>query len=156
MFLPPTNQPHIAPVSSDQGQLNRKSPTKFSTNLLKASVLGLAFCSGVTLAHLCRLIPNSSTLYFIGVGVGVGWLVLVRPEEASARTQTLRRLAGLGLGVSLAAWWDALVIVASLPVALFGIVLPVGSVVVLSIGAIALLLLYWFTARHIGSRGGIR
>lgn len=156
MFLPPNHQPDIAPVSNDQGQLNKKYPHKFSTNLLKVSVLGLAFCSGVTIAHLCRLIPNSSTLYLIGIGMSIGWLMLVQPEQKSTTTQSLRRLAGLGLGVSLTAWWDAIIQIASLPVAGFGIVLPIGWIVILCLGAIGLLLLYWFTARHTGSRGGIR
>jgi hypothetical protein len=156
MFLPPNHQPDIAPVSNDQGQFNKKYPNKFSTNLLKVSVLGLAFCSGVTIAHLCRLIPNSSTLYFIGIGMSIGWLMLVQPEQKSIRTQSLRRLAGLGFGVSLTAWWDAIIQIASLPVAWFGIVLPIGWIVILCLGAIGLLLLYSFTARHTGSRGGIR
>lgn len=156
MFLPPNPQPDIAPASNNPGQLNRKSPNQFSTNLLKVSVLGLAFCSGVTIAHLCRLIPNSSSLYFIGIGMSIGWLMLVQPEQKSTTTQSLRRLAGLGLGVSLTAWWDAIIQIASLPVAWFGIVLPIGWVVVLCLCATGLLLLYWFTARHTSSRGGIQ
>lgn len=95
--------------------------------LKRAATYGIWFCTGITLAHVVR-ITGAWILYLPALLVG-GYLMLLRPADATDSDMSLRRVGGLCLVLgTVVAWWDAIALVAKSPIVLswwlFNLVLP--------------------------------
>lgn len=109
------------------------------------SAYGFWFSLGVSAAHFSRLLVGGWIIY-IALKLSIaGWLLLIPPEDASQETLMLRRLSGLAMALSIAAFWDALFMVLNNPITLGSLILPTWQVGFIGLGVvIAMMMLLVF------------
>ncbi|AUB36022.1 hypothetical protein COO91_01921 [Nostoc flagelliforme CCNUN1] len=109
------------------------------------SAYGFWFGLGVSAAHFSRLLVGGWIIYVAFKLSIAGWLMLIPPEDASQETLMLRRLSGLAMGLSIAAFWDVLFMLLNNPITLGNLILPAWQVGFIGLGVlIALMLLLVF------------
>jgi hypothetical protein len=100
---------------------------------------GFWFASGVGAANITRLFPNGWVVYLALSGSAAGYLMLIKPTDATEEMLSLRRISGLALVISVVALWDGLIVTANLPLRIGFWVFPawlvVTSAIVFLIGA---------------------
>ena len=90
--------------------------SRFILSLYRLGLYGFWFGIGVSAANITRLFPNGWIVYLALMGSAAGYLMLVKPADATEEMLSLRRISGLALVVSLAALWDGLIVTANLPI----------------------------------------
>src|SRR3569832_2199780 len=102
---------------------SRKS--RFILSLYRLGLYGFWFGIGVGAANITRLFPNGWIVYLALMGSAAGYLMLVKPADASVSVAggqrptemlSLRRISGLALVISVTALWDGLIVTANLPI----------------------------------------
>lgn len=101
------------PIPNIEVKPSRKS--RFILSLYKLGLYGFWFGVGVAAANITRLFPNGWIVYLALSGSAAGYLMLVKPTDATEEMLSLRRISGLALVVSIAALWDGLIVTANLP-----------------------------------------
>jgi hypothetical protein len=145
MFLPHNNsesKPEISvlPPLLQSGSSNQQKsvPTievkpsrksRFILSLYKLGLYGFWFGIGVAAANITRLFPNGWIVYLALSGSAAGYLMLVKPTDATEEMLSLRRISGLALVVSVVALWDGLIVTANLPITIGLWVFPAWLVV---------------------------
>ncbi len=102
------------PVPAIEIKPSRKS--RFILSLYKLGLYGFWFGIGVGAANITRLFPSGWIVYLALMGSAAGYLMLVRPTDATEEILSLRRISGLALVVSFVALWDGLIVTANLPI----------------------------------------
>jgi hypothetical protein len=115
------------PVSVIEVKPSRKS--RFILSLYKLGLYGFWFGIGVAAANITRLFPNGWIVYLALMGSAAGYLMLVKPTDATEEMLSLRRISGLALVVSVVALWDGLIVTANLPITIGFWVYPAWLVV---------------------------
>jgi hypothetical protein len=125
------------PVPAIVVKPSRKS--RFILSLYKLGLYGFWFGIGVAAANITRLFPNGWIVYLALMGSAAGYLMLVRPTDATEEILSLRRISGLALVVSIVALWDGLIVTANLPITIGFWVFPAwlmcGSAIAFLVGA---------------------
>ena len=119
MFLPSSNNQNNAPAQIQQGFLKSRK-LRLLRSLYKWAAYGFCFCAGVGLASLTRLIPATRILYWLALVSVSGYLVLDKPENATAETMSMRRICGFALALSVVAFWDVAIAIITMPIT-FGV-----------------------------------
>lgn len=115
--------------------------TRLTRNLRNWSIYLACFSGGMVLAFIPRLFPDFWIFYCLAKVSIVGYLIAVRPGNATEESLSLRRLAGLAVIVSaLAGHWDGMQLSASKPVEVNNSVLPLWIVATTSVLVVVLLL----------------
>ena len=122
------------PVPAIVVKPSRKS--RFILSLYKLGLYGFWFGIGVGAANITRLFPNGWIVYLALMGSAAGYLMLVKPTDATEEMLSLRRISGLALVISVVALWDGLLVTANLPITIGLGVFPAWLV---CLGAIAFL-----------------
>ncbi|MEH1931602.1 hypothetical protein, partial [Nostoc sp.] len=71
-----------------------------------------------------------------------GWLLLIPPDDATQETLMLRRLSGLAIALSIAAFWDVLFMALSNPITLGYWILPTWQVGFVGLGVLVAMMLF--------------
>jgi hypothetical protein len=121
---------------------SRKS--RFILSLYRLGLYGFWFGIGVGAANITRLFPNGWIVYLALSGSAAGYLMLVKPTDATEEMLSLRRISGLALVVSVVALWDGLFVTANLPITIWLWVFPAWLV---SLSALAFLVGAYMTLR---------
>ncbi len=79
---------------------------------------------GVAAANITRLFKSGCIVYLALMGSAAGYLMLVKPADATEEMLSLRRISGLALVVSVVALWDGLIVTANLPITIAFWVFP--------------------------------
>jgi len=93
---------------------SRKS--RFILSLYKLGLYGFWFGIGVGAANITRLFSNGWIVYLALMGSAAGYLMLVKPIDATEEMLSSRRISGLALVISVVALWDGLIVTANLPI----------------------------------------
>lgn len=117
----PSNQSQ-KPVPVIEIKPSRKS--RFILSLYKLGLYGFWFAMGVAAANITRLFPSGWIVYLALMGSAAGYLMLVKPADATEEMLSLRRISGLALVVSVVALWDGLIVTANLPITIAFWVFP--------------------------------
>ncbi|MBW4597806.1 MAG: hypothetical protein KME46_34105 [Brasilonema angustatum HA4187-MV1] len=143
MFLPPSQErsPEPAPIKTSE-------KTKLTRNLRNWSVYVACFSGGTILAFIPRIIPGAWVFYGIAKISIIGYLIAVKPQDATLESLSLRRLAGLAVMLStIAGHWDGVLLFLTRPTWTGNTVLPLWIVAIAAIlGVIVLifiLLVLW-------------
>ena len=139
MFLSQKEQP-----SSEQSQIvileSEPNTLLRLKNVNRLSIAGFWFLLGVAIANISRIISSGWILYLVfQLGV-IGCLVFVQPDNVDESAIATRRIKGLALFLSCAAFWDWYCALMNLPVRILSWIIPVwqcallGVVVCLLIG----------------------
>ena len=115
------------PVPAIVVKPSRKS--RFILLLYRLGLYGFWFGIGVGAANITRLFPNGWIVYLALSGSAAGYLMLVRPTDATEEMLSLRRISGLALVISVVALWDGLLVTANLPITIGFWVFPAWLVV---------------------------
>jgi hypothetical protein len=115
------------PVPAIVVKPSRKS--RFILSLYRLGLYGFWFGIGVGAANITRLFPNGWIVYLALSGSAAGYLMLVRPTDATEEMLSLRRISGLALVISVVALWDGLLVTANLPITIGFWVFPAWLVV---------------------------
>jgi hypothetical protein len=110
------------PVPAIVVKPSRKS--RFILSLYKLGLYGFWFGIGVGAANITRLFPSGWIVYLALMGSAAGYLMLVKPADATEEMLSLRRISGLALVVSVVALWDGLIVTANLPITIAFWVFP--------------------------------
>ncbi len=122
----PSNQSQ-KPVPVIEIKPSRKS--RFILSLYKLGLYGFWFAMGVGAANITRLFPSGWIVYLALMGSAAGYLMLVKPADATEEMLSLRRISGLALVISVVALWDGLLVTANLPITIGLWVFPAWLVV---------------------------
>jgi hypothetical protein len=148
MFLPSNNsKPEVSvlpplPGSSTPEKsvpeivVKPSKKSRFILSLYKLGLYGFWFGIGVAAANITRLFPNGWIVYLALSGSAAGYLMLVKPTDATEEMLSVRRISGLALVISVVALWDGLLVTANLPITIGLGVFPAWLV---CLGAIAFL-----------------
>ncbi len=123
----PPGSNHQKPVPAIVVKPSRKSG--FILSLYKLGLYGFWFASGVGAANITRLFPNGWVVYLALSGSAAGYLMLIKPTDATEEMLSLRRISGLALVISVVALWDGLIVTANLPLRIGFWVFPAWLVV---------------------------
>src|SRR3569832_415565 len=93
---------------------SRKS--RFILSLYRLGLYGFWFGIGVGAANITRLFSNGWIVYLALMGSAAGYLMLVKPIDATEEMLSSRRISGLALVISVVALWDGLIVTANLPI----------------------------------------
>lgn len=124
------------PVPVIEVKSSRKS--RFILSLYRLGLYGFWFGIGVGAANITRLFPNGWIIYLALMGSAAGYLMLVKPADATdseaggqrpTEMLSLRRISGLALVISVVALWDGLIVTANLPITIGLWVFPAWLVV---------------------------
>jgi hypothetical protein len=115
------------PVPAIVVKPSRKS--RFILSLYRLGLYGFWFGIGVGAANITRLFPSGWIVYLALMGSAAGYLMLVKPADATEEMLSLRRLSGLALVISVFALWDGLLVTANLPITIGLWVFPAWLVV---------------------------
>ncbi len=150
MFLPSNNpKPEISvlpPLSGSSTpqklvpaiEVKPSRKSRFILSLYRLGLYGFWFGIGVAAANITRLFPNGWIVYLALMGSAAGYLMLVKPTDATdseaggqrpTEMLSLRRISGLALVVSVVALWDGLIVTANLPITIGFWVFPAWLVV---------------------------
>ena len=155
MFLPnnnpdSTHEISILPPLLQSGSSNQQKSipaivvkpsrkSRFILSLYKLGLYGFWFGIGVGAANITRLFPSGWIVYLALMGSAAGYLMLVKPADATEEMLSLRRISGLALVVSVVALWDGLIVTANLPITIGFWVFPAwlmcGCAIAFLIGA---------------------
>ena len=116
------------PVPAIVVKPSRKS--RFILSLYRLGLYGFWFGIGVGAANITRLFPNGWIVYLALSGSAAGYLMLVRPTDATEEMLSLRRISGLALVISVVALWDGLLVTANLPITIGFWVFPAWLMVI--------------------------
>jgi hypothetical protein len=106
------------------------------------SAYGFWFSLGVSAAHFSRLLVGGWIIY-IALKLSIaGWLLLIPPDDATQETLMLRRLSGLAMALSIAAFWDVLFMALSNPITLGYWILPTWQVGFVGLGVLVAMMLF--------------
>lgn len=106
------------------------------------SAYGFWFSLGISAAHFSRLLVGGWIIY-IALKLSIaGWLLLIPPDDATQETLMLRRLSGLAMALSIAAFWDVLAMLLSNPITLGYWILPVWQAAFLGCGVLIAMVLF--------------
>lgn len=141
MYLPPSAS---AKMQGHQSEESRK--LRLIKLLSNWNAYGFWFCLGLTAANFTRFIPHSWVVYVAIKASLAGYLILVKPKDASPETIALRRINGLALSVSVVAFWDVAVLVAILPISIGNWILPLWLCMVATVAAILIAGVFVFSS----------
>lgn len=148
MFLPSNNsKPEVSVLPPLPGsstpeksvpaiEVKPSKKSRFILSLYKLGLYGFWFGIGVAAANITRLFPNGWIVYLALSGSAAGYLMLVKPTDATEEMLSVRRISGLALVISVVALWDGLLVTANLPITIGLGVFPAWLV---CLGAIAFL-----------------
>ncbi|MUH00645.1 hypothetical protein F7734_53605 [Scytonema sp. UIC 10036] len=133
---------YTTPATAQQSEPAPESEkTRLARNLKNWSIYLACFSGGMVLAFIPRLFPDFWIFYYISKLSIVGYLIAVKPGNATEDTLSLRRLAGLAVIVSiLAGHWDGMQLLALKPVEVNNSVHPLWIVATTSTLVVVLLL----------------
>jgi hypothetical protein len=138
--LPPLFQPNSNnqnPKTVHPIEVKPSKKLRFILSLYKLGLYGFWFGVGVGAANLTRLFPSGWIVYLALVASSAGYLMLLKPAEATEEMLSLRRISGLALIVSAAALWDGVLAFLNLPFTLGFWVFPIWLVVLSGIAFLA-------------------
>jgi hypothetical protein len=134
------------PVIEDSVSVSRtvkpSRQSRFILSLYKLGLYGFWFGIGVGAANITRLFPSGWIVYLALMVSAGGYLMLVKPTDATEEMLSLRRISGLALVISVVALWDGLIVTANLPITIGFWVFPAWLVVT---SASAFLMGAWMT-----------
>lgn len=137
MFLPPT-QPQ-QPEPQIQKRISEK--TKLARNLRNWSVYIACFSGGTILAFIPRIISGAWVFYGIAKISIIGYLVAVKPQDATPESLSLRRLAGLAVMLAtVAGHWDGVLLFLTKPTWTGSTVLPLWIVAIATVLGVIILI----------------
>ena len=127
---PPSQQPQL-PEFEESDQL------RFLRNLNSFCGQGFWFAVGLSIAHVARVL--SAPVMLVAVILVAGFLFVVKPKNPTPYLLSMRRISGLAVIVgTVAAFWDAAWLLATLPLNVgFGAIL-LGQLVAIVCLALAL------------------
>ncbi len=150
MFLPSNNsKPEVSVLPPLPGsstpeksvpaiEVKPSKKSRFILSLYKLGLYGFWFGIGVAAANITRLFPNGWIVYLALSGSAAGYLMLVKPTDATdseaggqrpTEMLSVRRISGLALVISVVALWDGLLVTANLPITIGLGVFPAWLVV---------------------------
>lgn len=135
-YLQPGNQ------QQPQPELRKVSEkTKLTRNLRNWSVYVACFSGGTILAFIPRIIPGAWVFYGIAKISIIGYLVAVKPQDATPESLSLRRLAGLAVMLStVAGHWDGVFLFLTKPTWTGSTVLPLWIVAIAAVLGVIILI----------------
>ncbi|MBP5977547.1 hypothetical protein HW132_33765 [Brasilonema sp. CT11] len=137
MFLPPT----MPQQQEAQIQKRISEKTKLTRNLRNWSVYVACFSGGTILAFIPRVIPGAWVFYGIAKISIIGYLIAVKPQDATSESLSLRRLAGLAVLLStVAGHWDGVLLFLTRPTWTGSTVLPLWIVAIATVVGVIILI----------------
>lgn len=136
-LIPKPQNPPVAPQPLQLPELEESDQFRFIKNLNSLCGQGFWFAVGLSIAHVSRIVHTPVML--VGVLLFAGFLFSVKPKNPTPYLLSMRRISGLAVIVgTLAAFWDAAWLLATLPLNVgFGAIL-LGQLVAIVCLAIAL------------------
>lgn len=115
--------------------------TKLACNLRNWSVYIACFSGGTILAFVPRIIPGAWVFYGVAKISLIGYLIAVKPQDATPQNLSLRRLAGLAVMLStVAGHWDGLLLFLTRPTWTGNTVLPLWIAAIAAILGVIVLI----------------
>jgi hypothetical protein len=139
MFLPPEHNQNIAPVPQQEQPNFPSRKIHVIRAFTRLSTFGFWFSIGLAAANLARTIPDGWAFYWALALTCSFYLVFVKPTGATEDIVTSRQVSGVALATSVIAFWDAVLTVANLPIALGFLILPAWLGAVLAVLLVLLL-----------------
>ncbi|MBD2770968.1 hypothetical protein [Iningainema tapete] len=138
MFLPQLPQQETKKIEIE---IKIAEKTRLVKNLRNWAIYTGCFSGGLFLAFLPRLNPGLWIFYGIALISIVGYLIAVKPVDATEESLSLRRLAGLAVIISvIGGHWDGMILFASKPILVANSVLPLWIAAISLVGIVIILL----------------